>query len=706
MSATFTDVGPRQTIEDVQEPPDRGADRKRFTWAVLIGIAAITVPYLWTLWDLWSGGISPLRSVAPSNFYDIQARALFHGHLYIPNGSIGVEAFVYKGHAYTYFGLFPALLRMPILLVTSSLDGRLTAPSLLLAWMVTGLFTSLLLWRARHLVRGPVTLGWGEAACYGVFAATVTGGSVLVYLAASPSVYNEDMAWSVALAVGALFALLGVLERPSGRRVLLLGALVLAANLDRPSTGYACAFGALLAAGWLALARREPTDRRFALSTALAGLVPLLVAGAISWAKYRAPIGGYPLQDQVWTQVNAHRRYFLAVNGGTPFSLHFLPSTLVAYFQPAGLHLTSTFPFITLPAHYPLAVGKVVLEQTQPTASIVASMPLLFLLSCWGVVAAFRPRGSGTISLTRIPLIAGAAGGAGVLFFGFIFNRYSADMLPFLILASAVGLVDICHRIGSRRRLVLNAAATLLVVLALFSVAANLAIAASPVPQWTSAQAKNYLAVQRSLTPGSQSASVIRSGPLPYWAPANQLYAAPGCTGLYLSTGYAFWDSPGQQIMHWTWTPVEQSRAVNTVIGLRFNVPPRSVRTAITLLRFGSSTLVAEPLGGGQFNIRVENPGGPSLAWPQPVGWSFPALEHLIYRIDVMTDPTLNQIKVTWYRSIMFVHYLGGKGPARVAVSPKRSRPPVTVTNLTGASPDMSLCRASPERIGSPMVTG
>ena len=514
-----------------------------------------------------------------------------------------------------------------------------------------------------------------------------------MYLAASPSVYNEDMAWSVALTIGALFALLGVLEEPSRRRVLLLGCLVLAANLDRPSTGYACAFGALLAAAWLALARRDPSDRRFALSTALAGLVPLVVAGAIGWAKYRAPIGGYPLQDQVWTQVNAHRRYFLAVNGGTPFGLHFLPSTLVAYFQPAGLHLTGTFPFITVPAHYPLAVGKVVLEQTQPTASIVASMPLLFLLSCWGVVAAFRPRGSGAVSLTRIPLIAGAAGGAGVLFFGFIFNRYSADMLPFLILAGAVGLVDICHRIGGRRRLVVNATAALLVVLALFSVAANLGIAASPVPSWTSAQARNYLSVQRSLTPGSQSASVIRSGSLPYWAPANQLYATPGCTGLYLSTGYAFWDSPGQQIMHWTWTPVEQSNAINTTVGLTFNVPPQSIRTPVPLLRYGSSTLVAEPAGGGFFDIRVENPGGPRLAWPQPVGWSFPAHEHLQYRIEVMTDPTLNQIKVTWYGSIMFVHYLRGKGPALVAVSPNGSQSPVSVADVTESSTDLSLCR-------------
>jgi hypothetical protein len=693
MSATFTEVDARETVEDIEVLPDRGNDRKRFTWAVLIGIAAITVPYLWTLWDLWSGSIDPLRSVAPSNFYDIQARALLHGHLSIPNGSIGIEAFVFQGHSYTYFGVFPALIRIPVLLFTSSLDARLTAPSLLLAWLVTGLFASLLLWRTRHLVRGTVPLGWGEAASYGVLAASITGGSVLLALASSPSVYNEDMAWSVALATAALFALLGVLERPSGRRVLLLGCFVLAVNLDRPSTGYACAAGTLLAAGWLFLARRSPTDRRYALSTALAGVVPLLVAGFIGWAKYRAPIGGYPLQDQVWTQVNAHRRYFLGLNGGKPFSLHFLPSTVVAYLQPAGLHLTSSFPFITLPAHYPLAVGKVVLEQTQPTASIVASMPLLFLLACWGVVAAFRHRGLGSVSLTRIPLIAGAAGGAGVFLFGFIFNRYSADVLPFLILASAVGLVDICHRVGGRRRGVAVTLASLLAVLALFGVAANLGIAASPVPQWTSAQASNYLSFQRSLTPGSQSASVIRGGPLPHWAPANQLYAAPGCTGLYLSTGYAFWDSPGQQIMHWTWIPVEQSSAVNKTIGLTFRVPPQSIRKAVPILRYGSSTLVVEPVGGGLFNFRIENPGGPRLAWPDPVGWNFPAHESLQYRVNVMTDPTLNQIRVNWYGSIMFVHYLAGKGPARIVESPKGSTSPVSVSDHTGPSPDMSLCQ-------------
>ncbi len=98
------------------------------------------------------------------NFYDLQARAMFHGHLYLPGGTMGIEAFVHDGRSYTYFGIFPSLIRMPILLVTTAFDGDLTAPSILLAWMSTALFTSLMLWRLRILMRGAALVGRAEAA--------------------------------------------------------------------------------------------------------------------------------------------------------------------------------------------------------------------------------------------------------------------------------------------------------------------------------------------------------------------------------------------------------------------------------------------------------------------------------------------------------------------------------------------------------------
>ena len=202
-------------------------------------MAVAAVPFLWVLWALWDPANPLRRAILQTNFYDLQARSIFHGHLWIPNGSIGIEAFAHGSHQYTYFGLFPSILRMPILLATSRLDGRLTTPMILVAWLLTGLFASLLLWRIRILVRGETALGRAEAFSFGALMVAIMGGSVWLILAATPYVFNEDLAWSICLTTGSLFALLGVLELPSWGRVTASGLLILAANLDRVTTGWA-----------------------------------------------------------------------------------------------------------------------------------------------------------------------------------------------------------------------------------------------------------------------------------------------------------------------------------------------------------------------------------------------------------------------------------------------------------------------------------
>ena len=244
--ATTTITGPEQVDEGRVE--DRAAfttrspeeiSRRRFTIAVVTG-TALTLPFmLWLLWDLWSGKVNVIRGVSFDYFYDRQARAMFHGHLWVPNGQLSIEAFVHDGHQITYFGLFPSLIRMPILLFTSRLDGDLTAPSLLLAWFATAVFTALLLWRLRVLIRGTALVGRAEAASYGALMAGVMGGSVVIFLAATPFVYNEDFAWSIPLVVGTLFVLLGIQERPSWGQMAAAAVLVVCANLDRTPGGYA-----------------------------------------------------------------------------------------------------------------------------------------------------------------------------------------------------------------------------------------------------------------------------------------------------------------------------------------------------------------------------------------------------------------------------------------------------------------------------------
>ena len=267
-----------------------------------MGLAVAAVPYLWVLFDLWNGSFDLLRTAESngyaSNFYDLQARAIFHGHLYAAGDAFGGETFLRAGHKYTYFGLFPSLLRMPVLALTHSLDGRLTALSMLLAWLVTALFSSLLIWRVRPLIRGNAVMGRAEAASYGVLLATIMGGSVLVYLASDPWVFSEDLAWSVALTIGSMFALLGVLERPSWGRVIASGAVIMAASLTRASTGDACVIGAVLVALWFAIGRGGAANRRWWPWVLASGLVPLAVGCAITWAKFGI-LFGYPASEQI-----------------------------------------------------------------------------------------------------------------------------------------------------------------------------------------------------------------------------------------------------------------------------------------------------------------------------------------------------------------------------------------------------------------------
>ena len=102
----------------------------------VIGIVATGMILLWVLWDLWSSSADPFRDCQQRLLLRPPTRAMFHGHLWWQwvLGDRGVRARWADLYVFRYF---PSLIRMPVLLLTSSWDGALTAPSMLLAWMMT-----------------------------------------------------------------------------------------------------------------------------------------------------------------------------------------------------------------------------------------------------------------------------------------------------------------------------------------------------------------------------------------------------------------------------------------------------------------------------------------------------------------------------------------------------------------------------------------
>ena len=80
-------------------------------------------------------------------------------------------------------------------------------------------------------------------------------------------------------------------------------------------------------------------------------------------------------------------------------------------------------------------------------------------------------------------LVTAVVGTAGVVVWGYISQRYIADFMPFFIVASAVGMIEVWRLLEGRSRRARGWALGGLCALAAYGVAANVAVAAWPVPQ-------------------------------------------------------------------------------------------------------------------------------------------------------------------------------------------------------------------------------
>ena len=478
------------------------------------------------------------------------------------------------------------------------------------------------------------------------------------------------------------------------------GLVIGAAMLTRSTTGWACVIGALLVAGWFALGRGGAPNRRWCLPVAAAGLIPLAAGVAVNMAKFGTPFG-LPLADQVYTAVNAHRRYFLAANGGKAFSLHFLPSTLVAYFQPGGLRLTPVYPFITLPAGPARVVGRVVMDRTNRTASVTASMPLLFLLGCWGLVTAFRRRPIGRVALTRMILLSATAATVGVLVWGYLDDRYLGDLLPILVVASAVGMCDVWRRLDARRsqgrrfhaqRLVVGT----VVLLTVFGIWANVGIASTPTASWSLSEVANYVSLQKSisaLTGHPLNDNVVRGTVLPYWAPADQLFIVGDCSGLYISNGESYQAVPKQELQHYTWLPVERGPDVVHIFEMTFRGPHlgRDLRVPVPLATLGTgvvSTITVQSDGPDHVIFSLTDPHLPAVGKAVQVD-----LGHT-YRVTMLVDPSLHIARITFGSRLVLDAVPSASGHVALIAPPAPTSSVFSLVDTTGRPPRMPLCRS------------
>ena len=513
-------------------------DRVRRAVATGAGLTVGAAAFLLTLLNFSTNLTRTAMGIGyASNFFDIQARAFMDGRVWVPRGALGIEGFLQRGHEYMYFPPLPAVLRIPVLFTTDEYDGQLTLVSMALAFVLMLVMTARLAWLVRDLMYPGTEVGRLEATSMAIYLALATGGTTLTFVASDPWVYHEVYAWAIPLVVGSMYWMLRVLHSPEPAAIGWLTTFALATIMTRTTGGWAVCLVTLGIGVWLLTGRLHPERRRTGWWV-LGGAAAALAAGVVyNWVKFRHPFL-FPLEDQVWTDLNARRQEALEVNGGTITGPQFFTTSFVNYFRPDGIRFVDYFPWITLPAEPARARGGAFLDQSYRTGSVTSFMPWLLLMTALASVVVFRPGVDAARRTLRAPLVAGVLVTAGVMGYGYLAYRYTSEFVPALVLGGAIGVCALNHWLLRRRTWVRAAGLLVMAVAMVFSVAAQMLTGFTETALTARGPAlQQYLSLQESLSGPEQARLVTRVPGPPSGGSTDDIAIRGDCDAVYLHSG-------------------------------------------------------------------------------------------------------------------------------------------------------------------------
>lgn len=543
------------------------ARRRTISSAVGLGVGG-TAFFLVLLDFATELGRTALSNGFYSGVYELQGRMFLEGRISIPEGSMGIEGFDRGGKTWMYFPPFPALLRLPVLMTTHEFDGRLTLVSMAVAWIVLAAMTTKLVWLVHERVTGSTEVSRTAAVLMSIFLAAATGGTFLTYDAALPWVYHEVYLWAVAASVGAVYWMVRIVVAPDWQAVRWCGAFALVAIGTRATEGWALCLVLLAIALWMRVRPAGPAHRAHWWGVLLAAAVPL--GGSIALNLYKfGHVYLFPLQDQVWTDLNEHRREALAANGGDLTGTQFFPTSLVTYFRPDGIRFVDHFPWITVPAEPPDPLAGAFIDQAYRTGSVTSFMTLLLLLTVIAAVTVFGPWAPAGSRALRAPFVASVAITGGVMNYGYYATRYVSEFVPALVVGGAIGTSLLALWVQERRRVrvpVLAGAAALTTFAILAQVAIGISAAAY---NQRGDRLLRFLGWQQDVTPEAQAALVTRTDTLPTGARTDGLVIRGDCDALFLGTGdrYEPWITVEERDTSWQIHPEGTLRPGTLVLG-------------------------------------------------------------------------------------------------------------------------------------------
>ena len=413
-------------------------------WAVLIAAYYLLL--------VSAGGRLLLEPVPLGLVFNSMATNLLQGRLDVDPAAIGIEAFVRDGRTYAYFGIFPALLRLPLLPVLDLATIDVSRISVAVALTIGALASARAVTVAlRALPPGPFHDAIRDRL---VLVSLLSGPPIL--LAFQVAVYEEAIAWSWAMASLFIASALRALTTDRGFGTGTLAAMAVAAGvclLTRPSTALGLYVTLALMMLWL-MTRRDGDDgppwRRFFRRLSEARIVvPTLIAllfvsaaAGVNWARWGNPFVVADMRAYVhFLEAFPERIARLETYG--MFSLQRIPYGVAYYFVPVWMLRSG--------GEYPLKPRIVELFDSYelPAASLLISDALTLTLAIVGVGALLRGRTGSIPRPGAAALVAGLCiSPALMLMAWYMAFRYRAEFAPVLTTLACFGATSWILRAG------------------------------------------------------------------------------------------------------------------------------------------------------------------------------------------------------------------------------------------------------------------
>jgi hypothetical protein len=380
---------------------------------------------------------------------------LLHGEFTVDPAAIDFEAFTRNGNTYSYFGVFPALLRLVALPFTDVAQAELARVSCLTADVIfIALQLRMLVIVHRQLAAASRRSGFLAV----MMTATVLSGPQ-IYILGSASIYHEPILWSAAMAAG--FSLIIVRAafgaRSLGSRdLILLAALAGLSIITRPTIGVALYLGTILLVGWTMWCRSTSTDHgrersveQASLLSTVAPSVAVLGLGAVAIGIINFQRWGNPLTFADFRHYNwlyRHPNFVHAFYNHGEFD--------VGRLWVGALYYATGLPYLlkNIPPFDEFLSARVAIIEAPPLTPFLTN-PLTIFLAGVGLYRLWHKPGlpTNSVAVLRLTLI-GHASAVLFIFAAMAFTlRYRFDLAPFMTLSALIGYRSISVTVAEAR---------------------------------------------------------------------------------------------------------------------------------------------------------------------------------------------------------------------------------------------------------------